>query len=692
MSLRYICDFETASDCDLKVAGAWRYAEHPTTEVLCLCFRSAGGNYRAHWRPGMPLDELRELVENPDTIFVEHASFEQAIWQRIMVEQFGMPPLGVERWEDTQAVCAWKSVPLKLEKGCQALRLSIAKDMEGNKFTIGLSKPDKHGKLNRTPEAYERAIDYCYTDIDCEDALDQRIGQLSPAELGIWRLTETINQRGIGVDLDYVHAMKKVVADATVPMLAKFRKITCGLNPGQREKLIEWSADRGLRLGNMQKKYLAGLLGEQEETNDPTLGYESLAEEAVDANSGGLDAGLRDARVPDDVRAMLECRQVLCSASIKKVDRMLTCVGSDSRARGLQQYHAAGTGRFGGRLLQPHNFPWDKEGVFPKGHTAAKAVAAIMSGDYRFVEAEFGGASAITVVGLSLRHALVPSRGHVYLVGDYSGIEARVVLALAGQYDKCQLMASGYDVYLDMAEDIYNQPKGSWAVTDKALLEEIKKAHGGERTIGKNTVLGCGFQMGGPRFNTQYCPKQPLEFAVRVVASYREVWAPMVPLLWKAFGEAMKNLVAHGIESKVYGCHFHRIDDWACIDLPSGWQRLWYYQPHMHDRPGWGPGAACWTTKSGKWVRQQLYGGLLTENVVQALARGLLCSAMRRVEAAGMPIVLTVHDEIVAEVPEATADMDKFRKLMAEPPAWAEHMRIPISVECPHEPWLRYQK
>src|SRR5579859_4324596 len=182
---RYICDFETASGCNLKEAGAWRYAEHPTTEVLCLCFKSAGGNYRAHWRPGMPLDELLELVNDPDVIFVEHASFEQAIWQRIMVEQAGLPELPPERWEDTQAVCAYKAVPLKLEKGCQALKLPIQKDMEGNKFTLALSKPDKHGHLNRTPEAYDRAIAYCDVDVDCEDALDRRVGQLPPAELGI---------------------------------------------------------------------------------------------------------------------------------------------------------------------------------------------------------------------------------------------------------------------------------------------------------------------------------------------------------------------------------------------------------------------------------------------------------------------------------------------------------------------------
>src|SRR5579859_6822321 len=152
---RYICDFETASGCNLKEAGAWRYAEHPTTEVLCLCFKSAGGNYRAHWRPGMPLDELLELVNDPDVIFVEHASFEQAIWQRIMVEQAGLPELPPERWEDTQAVCAYKALPLKLEKVCKVLGDGYwlnphtfkpgtpfpAKDMVGNKLTLSLSKP-----------------------------------------------------------------------------------------------------------------------------------------------------------------------------------------------------------------------------------------------------------------------------------------------------------------------------------------------------------------------------------------------------------------------------------------------------------------------------------------------------------------------------------------------------------------------
>ena len=674
MSLRYICDFETLNPAKnlLKEAGAWRYAEHPLTEVLCLVFKSAGGNYFYRWRPGMPLDELLELVNNPDVIFVEHASFEQAIWQRIMVEQAGLPPLPPERWEDTQAVCAWKAVPLKLEKGCQALKLPVEKDMEGNKFTIGLSRPDKWG--NVTAEDYERVIAYCEVDVECEDKLDQRIGRLSEAELGIWRLTEKINQRGIGIDSDYVRAMQRVVNDASKPLLAQFRALT-GLNPGQRDKLIAWCASRGVVLSSMKKAYLAELLGDEEDTNDPTHGYESLAEDDTMPELRKTDIQLHD-----DVREMLALRAILGSASVKKLDKFRSCVCGDGRARGLQQYHAAGTGRFGGRLLQPHNFPWDKEGVLGK-IDPERAVQLIMGADYRAVEAEFRGTSAVTVVGLSLRHALVPARGNVFLVGDYSGIEARIVLALAGQHDKTAMMAAGHDVYLDMACDIYNVPKGS-----------LTKEDGAKRQIGKNTVLGCGFQMGGPRFHAQYCPKQTPEFAAGVVNAYRTKWAPLVPAVWRALGNAMLNLVASGIEDVVYGCYFHMIDEWACIDLPSRWQRLWYFQPHMHERPGWGPGPACWTMKSGKWVRQQLYGGLLTENVVQALARGLLCSAMRRIEEAGMPIVLTVHDEIVAEVEESRADMDQFKRLMAERPEWAVTMQVPVSVECPKTPWLRYQK
>ena len=109
-------DFETASACDLKKSGAWRYAEDPTTEILCFCYRLQTG-YRGRWCPGDEQKMLAGLAADPDVIFWAHnASFEKAIWRHIMVPDFGFPGIPNKRWDDTMAVCAHKALPQELEE------------------------------------------------------------------------------------------------------------------------------------------------------------------------------------------------------------------------------------------------------------------------------------------------------------------------------------------------------------------------------------------------------------------------------------------------------------------------------------------------------------------------------------------------------------------------------------------------
>src|SRR4051794_4490768 len=115
MTIYVDCDFETRSACDLKAAGAWRYSEDATTEILCLNFTKPNGMVDC-WFPGEETRPLAMLAEGPALFVAHNAGFEQAIWANIMVKVHGFPPLPVERWEDTLAACAWKAIPLRLEK------------------------------------------------------------------------------------------------------------------------------------------------------------------------------------------------------------------------------------------------------------------------------------------------------------------------------------------------------------------------------------------------------------------------------------------------------------------------------------------------------------------------------------------------------------------------------------------------
>lgn len=575
------------------------------------------------------------------------------------------------------------------------------KDMAGSRLTIGLSKPDKHGAYDRSRPTIERVIEYCKVDVDCEEHMLRELGDLSPPERQVWELDQTINQRGVMLDLHFIQQALVVVDRATKPLLEEFRGLTGGLEPGQVAKILEWAAARGVVLENLQKDYLVKLLGE--DIDDPD------GIEALDGSGGEDDEGAGAmplaacVALPPAVRRVLIIRQMLGSASIKKLGKMLQCCCADGRARGLLQYHAAHPGRWGGRLLQPQNFP--RGGLLDEIGDPIPidfVREAIMSGDPRrcsiFFKRNLAGLlvriEAIECVAFSLRHALIAAPGKKFLAGDYAGIEMRVDLALAGQHDKCEILRQGdkapksekdkYDVYLDMAHQIYNAPPGTISKKDVA-----------QRTIGKNTVLGCGFQMGGPKFKLRYCPEQPLEFANKVVETYRTRWAPKVPVMWNAFKWATHDIISgKRPEVTVYGCTFRMDGNYMRIDLPNGWQTLWFYAARMRPRISpftkkeeWSPSYKV--MKSGKWTTVFLYGGIICENIVQALARGILCEAMVRLEyRERMPLVLSVHDEALAEVDEGT-DKARFIACMEECSDWITRLGVPIEIEAWEGPCYR---
>lgn len=321
------------------------------------------------------------------------------------------------------------------------------------------------------------------------------------------------------------------------------------------------------------------------------------------------------------------------------------------------------------------------------GRTPEQVVEAFMTRDHRQVRERLD-MDPIVAAGLSLRHAMIPEDGRVFCAADFAGIEMRVLLALAGQRDKCELLRLGdtgerpVDVYLDMAEKIYGVEPGTWTPPDAEALKAIKTERLAERQIGKNTVLGCGFQMGKDKFHERYCPHMPAEFAGRVIAAYRNEWASKVPELWEDLGSASADAVCSG-RARVARCgvEFRPEDDWLSMLLPDG-QIMWYRDPQYAGEDF--RGNPTWTYrawKDGQWKVVHAYGGLQTENAVQRLARGLLVSAMRRLEDAGYPVVMTIHDEIISEPYTGRADQKEFERIMAEPPAWAKSLGVPIAVE-----------
>jgi DNA polymerase len=664
MSKRWVViDFETASGANLKKTGAYAYAENPTTEITALAWEDDCGRSNA-LSPSQLIQEsgggrLYEYCNDPEVTFIAHnVQFERAIWRHLMHEQYGWPDIPIERWHDTMAVALMKGMPAKLDILARALRLGHEKDMMGSKLAISLSKPHKKtGELDRTPETMQKVLEYCAQDVKVEVAALKRLQHFTGGERQVWELDQRINDRGIRLDTDYIRSCLYIVDQSLPPLLKEFADLTGGLTPTQGAKFKDWLTFNGCELPNLQKETVSRLIEKDEEE-------QSNAEpEWADANDEPTLS------LSEPVRRALRIRSIAGSASIKKLDTMLQCQGMDGRARGLLQYHGAGPGRWAGRILQPHNFPRAGVSLGDGGAVEpSKLVAAIMERAVDYLVVLLGEPIEAVIAGL--RHALISDRDKTFLIGDFAQIEARVVLALAGQHDAVKTFVDG-DPYCAMAESIFKHP-----VT--------KKEHPEKRQTGKNTILACGFGMGFRTFMHRYCPKETQEFAQGCIDAYRKDLAPKVPELWYGLERASTRAVWDGKPQEFMGIRYAMEGSWLTCRLPSG-RKLWYFEPqrerrHMpwdfHDiRPSW----SHMTFKAGRWLRRDAYGGLLTENVVQAMARDLLVHNMFTCEREGLPIVLTVHDEVVVEDIADHAKM--FNEIMHQSPQWAKEYQIPIAIE-----------
>lgn len=659
-----LIDFEGGSSCDLKKAGAWRYAQDPTTQLFCLGYSIDGEEPIVLPEEELyysPIHPLAQLVADPAVMFIAHnVGFEKAIWREKMVKEYGWPNIPNSRWHDSQASCAEKALPLSLDRAGLVLRL--AQQKASFRITDG-SKFDRKGNSKATPEFLEKTYAYNAQDVRAELDLNYRVGILQPRERKVWLLDQRINERGVRIDLDFVRACQHVIDGASRPMLAEFRDIT-GIEKLGSPKLLGWCQSHGVKLPNLQKGTITALLGASDlEDEDDGDGEDG---DVGDEHDG--EYNVRD--VPTKVRRALEIRRTLGSASVKKLGRLLQCVCSDGRVRGVVQYHGAGPGRWAGRLFQPQNFPRESH----QGLDPADVIKTIMSGDHRLVEAVLG--DPVEAIIRSLRHCIVASDGRMLNAGDLKTIEARIVLAMAGQADKVAMLARGESPYIPMAQTIYGRP-----------IDKHKDVQ--EYTIGKATVLGCGFNMGWETFKKRYCPKETDEFAQRVIQAYRREFAPEVPKLWRGLEEASVRAVWDHCTTEYNGIEFKHEDIWLTMRLHSG-RKLYYAYPRpvkkemkwsTPEEPDVRMAWTCQAQKGGRWITRDMYGGLETENAVQGEARDILVHGMFLCEENNFPVVLTVHDENITEPLQQHSNHVLLGQLMAEREPWAKELNIPVEAE-----------
>lgn len=646
-------DFETRSEIDLKSAGPWVYAEHESTEILCLAWKWDDRPVEL-WSEGImnqwktidvPWTLRLALLGAEDLIEAHNVGFERAIYEKILVDRLGWPRINPKRFRCSAALASSYALPRALGDGGDALGLNVTKDAEGRRIMLKLCKPRKPSKNDKRKyfddeEDFQKLFGYCQRDVESEKAISDNLEPLSPFELKVWRLEQKINARGVFCDLDAVRGALELIETLDRRAKKRTKEITKGKvsSPLQVGELRKWILSRGIPIPNLQRLTVEEFLK-------------------------------RD--LPGDVRRVLDLRLSMSKSSTRKYKAMIDRASRDSRIRSLLLFNGAErTGRFSGTGIQIQNFP--------KGSLSSEmveiAIEAIKERDLEWIE--FLWSDPMSVFSSCLRGVLSAPPGKELIAADFSSIEARVLFWLAGQKDGLRMFREGADIYVNMAQAIFNAP--------------ASKIGPKKRDLGKRTVLGCGYQMGGPKFR-ETCRTQggviiSEELSETAVRTYRERY-PKVPELWSAIEKAAKATVGSGIETTVGKLGFERDNRFLYMKLPSG-RRLCYYDPKIETvevRSGdrvWDSDQLTYmgvNSQSKKWERLSSYGGKLTENATQATARDLLVFSMLNIEKAGFPIVLSIHDEIVSEIEEGSRSVEEFVEIMTRGPKWSKG--IPIAAE-----------
>lgn len=640
-------DYETRSCTGLRIAGTFEYATDPTTEVLCCAYARDDEPVQL-WTPGDPVPpEFLEAANNPNWIVCAHgAHFEDAIERHVLHRQFTWPVFPLEKQRCTQAMCLALGLPARLSAAAIALELGNQKDAAGDMLMHQTSKPRRPHKYEDPTKLYwredagrlQRLGEYCRQDVEVERELFARLPPLPRFEQALWELSSRINTRGFHVNRAFAQAARKILETAAPEIDAEITEITNGAvtTISQLVRLLSWLREQGCDLDDLNRKTIENQL----QADDLSL----------------------------QVRRALELRLAGAQAAVKKIDALLLRAGDDDRVRGSYRYHGAATGRFSGEGLQPQNMKRPTIDM-------EAAIAAVATGDYHHVKTLYP--RPLAIVGDCSRAMISAAPGHTLVGADFSAIESRVLAWVAGEAWKLETYRR-----FDATNDPTDEPYCQTACRIFRVKSGTYTKDSPERAVGKVCDLAFGY-MGGINAWRKFEPDRFTDEEVKKFCSEWRASHPAIRKLWYAIDRAA--LVAVRERGRIARCEsiaIKSVGGFLLLKLPSG-RKISYPLPRAvgdAERQH----VTFLDNAAGQFTEcrggQGAYGGLWTENVVSGIARDLLAEAMLRIEAAGYPIVLHVHDEIVAEVPEGFGSLDEFTKLMIRKPAWA--LDLPIAAKA----------
>lgn len=630
-------DFETYCEAPLKKVGAWYYAQHPSSEIICLAWSYDYGAPHI-WYPGCPdgdrhLQDLFNHIAKGAKLYAWNAYFEFVMWEYCATRTLSWPSIPKQQWHDSMAIAQSLGLPGQLDKCGEALNLDITKDKNGKRLISKLSKPRKPSKNNpatrwtpeTAPEDYAQFYEYCKRDVESEAAIHKRLSsyELSRFERLMWLMTLRINDRGVPIDMDLVRKLKAQLLEYSETIVSEVPALTNGhvQTTNQIEKLREWIYynEKGMVIPDLAK-----------ETVTDTLSLALLP----------------------NTRRVLEIRQALSKISTKKYDHILRSADGLGFVHDVMRYHKATTGRWGGTGLQIHNLPRSKT------KNPELAAWVIKQGDLKFTSVFFD--SPMELGSKMIRPSICARPDNELFVSDFNSIENRMLCWLAGDTKALKLFERGVDQYRWFATKLY----------PGTAYDEVSDS---QRLHAKTCILGLGFGMGAIKFKAT-CDSYGLSFSVaecqRAVDLYREIYISVVKFWYSLHRTAMDAITSKNRRTLRH-LAFHVEDDFLFMTLPSK-RKIAYYKPRveMVDTP-WGKRQKGIThmgtqPKTYKWARLTTTPGRLAENATQAAARDILAEAKLRVFKAGYNVLFSVHDEVVCEEEKGQKELVKYNQIMCD--------------------------
>ena len=605
-------DIETRSSIDISKAGLYRYAQSEDFEILLFAYAwddEGVGIIDLASGEKIPLYLVRALQ---DASVVKHAY--NAAFEWWCLNQAGYRT-DINQWRCTMVHGLYCGYTAGLEATGKAIGLSQDKQ----KLTVGRSliryfctpcRPTKSNggrKWNlpkHAPEKWSLFKEYCRQDVVTERAINRRLDlfPMPEAEQHLWQMDVKMNAFGVKVDTDLINGALRIDMKSTVILEEEAKTLTGLDNPNSTPQLLGWLEARGTHMQNLQKATVSEMLGTD---------------------------------LPEDVRRMLTIRQQLGKTSIKKYVAMDAAKGSDDRVRGLTQYYGANrTGRWAGRLVQMQNLPRNYIKTLGYARDLVKAQ------NFNGVRMLYGNVP--DTLSQLIRTAFIPSEGHKFVVADFSAIEARVIAWLAGEQWVNEVFATHGKIYEATASQMFHVP-----------IEKIVKGNPEYdlRQKGKVATLALGYQGGTAALIAMGALNMGLteEELPDIVSRWRNA-NPRIRDLWYAIEQAALTVMQTAQPQAVRGLIFALEGDmlygqlFLTVRLPSG-RKLFYPKPFLKENQ-FGRMAIHYYAvgqQSRKWEETSTYGGKMTENIVQAIARDCLAETLCRIEEKGLQVVFHVQ-------------------------------------------------